>query len=33
MLNAPATGFALAELIVTGVSATIDLRAFDPQRS
>src|SRR5262245_23576252 len=33
MLNAPATGFALAELIVTGAATTIDLRAFDPRRS
>ena len=33
MLNAPGTGFALAELIVTGAATTIDLRAFDPRRS
>jgi glycine/D-amino acid oxidase-like deaminating enzyme len=33
MLNAPATGFALAELIVSGAATTIDLRAFDPRRS
>ena len=33
MLNVPATGFALAELIVSGAATTIDLRAFDPRRS
>jgi glycine/D-amino acid oxidase-like deaminating enzyme len=33
MLNAPATGFALAELIIDGAATTIDLRAFDPNRS
>ena len=33
MLNAPATGLALAELIVSGAATTIDLRAFDPRRS
>jgi glycine/D-amino acid oxidase-like deaminating enzyme len=33
MLNAPGTGFALAELIVAGAATTIDLRAFDPRRS
>ena len=33
MLNAPGTGFALAELIVDGAATTIDLRAFDPRRS
>jgi glycine/D-amino acid oxidase-like deaminating enzyme len=33
MLNAPGTGFALAELIVDGAAATIDLRAFDPRRA
>jgi glycine/D-amino acid oxidase-like deaminating enzyme len=33
MLNAPGTGFSLAELIVTGAATTIDLRAFDPRRS
>jgi len=32
MLNAPATGEALAELIVEGASATVDLAAFDPAR-
>jgi glycine/D-amino acid oxidase-like deaminating enzyme len=32
MLNAPATGQALAELIVEGGSTTVDLRPFDPAR-
>jgi glycine/D-amino acid oxidase-like deaminating enzyme len=32
MLNAPATGLALAELIVDGAAKTVDLRAFDPAR-
>lgn len=32
MLNAPATGLALAELIVDGAASVIDLRAFDPAR-
>src|SRR5215470_902748 len=32
MLNAPATGFALAELIVEGAATTLDLRPFDPAR-
>jgi glycine/D-amino acid oxidase-like deaminating enzyme len=32
ILNAPATGLALAELIADGAPATVDLRAFDPQR-
>ena len=32
MLNAPATGLALAELIVDGAASTVDLRAFDPAR-
>ena len=32
MLNAPATGHALAELITDGAAATLDLRAFDPAR-
>ena len=32
MLNAPATGQALAELITDGAAATLDLRAFDPAR-
>ena len=32
MLNAPATGLGLAELIATGVTSSIDLRPFDPAR-
>jgi len=32
MLNAPATGLALAELITQGVASTVDLRPFDPAR-
>jgi glycine/D-amino acid oxidase-like deaminating enzyme len=32
ILNAPATGLALAELIVDGRAATVDLRPFDPAR-
>jgi len=32
MLNAPATGLALAELIVDGAARTVDLRPFDPAR-
>jgi glycine/D-amino acid oxidase-like deaminating enzyme len=32
MLNAPATGSALAELIVNGASSLVDLRPFDPAR-
>ena len=32
MLNAPATGLALAELIVDGVPSRVDLRPFDPAR-
>ena len=32
MLNAPATGLALAELITEGAASLIDLRAFDPAR-
>jgi glycine/D-amino acid oxidase-like deaminating enzyme len=32
MLNAPATGCALAELIVDGRATTVDLRDFDPSR-
>jgi len=32
MLNAPATGLGLAELITTGVTSSIDLRPFDPAR-
>jgi glycine/D-amino acid oxidase-like deaminating enzyme len=32
MLNAPATGQALAELITEGVASALDLRPFDPAR-
>lgn len=32
MLNAPATGRALAELIVDGAASSVDLRPFDPAR-
>jgi glycine/D-amino acid oxidase-like deaminating enzyme len=32
MLNAPATGHALAELITEGASSSVDLRPFDPAR-
>jgi glycine/D-amino acid oxidase-like deaminating enzyme len=32
MLNAPATGRALAELIVEGTASSVDLRPFDPAR-
>jgi glycine/D-amino acid oxidase-like deaminating enzyme len=32
MLNAPATGLALAELITEGVASSVDLRPFDPAR-
>jgi glycine/D-amino acid oxidase-like deaminating enzyme len=32
ILNAPATGLALAELIVDGRATTVDLRPFDPAR-
>jgi glycine/D-amino acid oxidase-like deaminating enzyme len=32
MLNAPATGLALAELITTGATSVVDLRPFDPAR-
>jgi glycine/D-amino acid oxidase-like deaminating enzyme len=32
MLNAPATGLALAELITDGVASAVDLRPFDPGR-
>jgi glycine/D-amino acid oxidase-like deaminating enzyme len=32
MLNAPATGLALAELIAEGKAASLDLRPFDPAR-
>ncbi len=33
MLNAPATGRALAELIVDGAASSVDLRPFDPARA
>ena len=32
ILNAPATGEAMAELIVDGVAHKVDLRPFDPSR-
>jgi glycine/D-amino acid oxidase-like deaminating enzyme len=32
MLNAPATGLALAELIADGAASAVDLRPFDPAR-
>jgi glycine/D-amino acid oxidase-like deaminating enzyme len=32
MLNAPATGLALAELLVDGAASLVDLRPFDPGR-
>ena len=32
ILNAPATGEAIAELIVDGAARTVDLPAFDPAR-
>ena len=32
MLNAPATGLALAELITEGTASSVDLRPFDPAR-
>jgi glycine/D-amino acid oxidase-like deaminating enzyme len=32
MLNAPATGRALAELIAEGAASSVDLRPFDPAR-
>src|SRR2546425_8116219 len=32
MLNAPATGLALTELIADGAPKLLDLRAFDPAR-
>lgn len=32
ILNGPGTGLALAELIAEGVSKTVNLKAFDPQR-
>lgn len=33
ILNAPATGLAMAELIVDGQTRSVDLRPFDPQRA
>ncbi len=33
ILNAPASGLAMAELIVDGRSQSVDLRAYDPQRA
>ena len=32
ILNGPATGEAMAELITTGATTTVDLRPFDPAR-
>jgi glycine/D-amino acid oxidase-like deaminating enzyme len=32
ILNAPATGFAMAELVADGAASLVDLRAFDPAR-
>jgi glycine/D-amino acid oxidase-like deaminating enzyme len=32
ILNAPATGKAMAELIVDGAASTVDLSPFDPGR-
>lgn len=32
ILNAPATGLALAELVTEGAASSVDLRAFDPAR-
>ena len=32
ILNAPATGEAMAELILDGAARTVDLDAFDPGR-
>jgi glycine/D-amino acid oxidase-like deaminating enzyme len=32
ILNAPATGLALAELITAGAATLVDLRPFDPAR-
>ena len=32
MLNAPATGEAVAELLVEGRTRTVDIAAFDPAR-
>ena len=33
ILNGPASGLAMAELIVDGRSRTVDLTPFDPQRA
>ena len=33
ILNAPATGEAMAELIVEGEASTVDIAAFDPGRA
>jgi glycine/D-amino acid oxidase-like deaminating enzyme len=33
LLNAPASGLAMAELIVDGRAQSVDLRAFDLQRA
>jgi glycine/D-amino acid oxidase-like deaminating enzyme len=33
ILNAPASGLAMAELIVDGQARSVDLRPFDPQRA
>ena len=32
ILNSPATGAALAELIVDGAASSVDISAFDPAR-
>jgi glycine/D-amino acid oxidase-like deaminating enzyme len=32
ILNAPATGLAMAELVADGAASLVDLRAFDPAR-
>jgi glycine/D-amino acid oxidase-like deaminating enzyme len=32
ILNAPATGEAMAELIIEGAARSVDLSAFDPAR-
>ena len=32
MLNAPATGLAMAELVADGAATLVDLRPFDPAR-
>jgi glycine/D-amino acid oxidase-like deaminating enzyme len=32
ILNAPATGEAMSELIIDGKAHTVDLKAFDPSR-